>query len=183
MIKIPPMRQHIRLILIIPRVPIQIDIPIQCRHVRRRRHHPRHRIDVVLGADVHKAQRSWRQPRHRVVVVRGAVVAAGLLVGDVVAEHGAGDARRAVGVEVGGGAGLADLGGGDVGDGAAEAVPDDGHAVGGVLVGGGEEGGEDAGARFEPAVVAVGGLLVVAFFWDGVARREREGKEGEGEKG
>ena len=97
-----------------------------------------------------------RQSGHRVVVMRHAVVAALVLVRDVVAQHGAGDARRAVRVEVGLGACLSDFGRGDGGDGAAETVAYNGDAVGWVGGGGGSESGEDAGAGFEPAVVAVG---------------------------
>lgn len=104
-----------------------------------------------------------RQSGHRVVVMRDAVVATHVLVRDVVAQHGPGDARRAVRVKVGLGACLSDFGRGDGGDGAAETVAYDGDAVGWVGGGCGAESGEDAGAGFEPAVVAVGGALVLRF--------------------
>ena len=96
-----------------------------------------------------------RQSRYRVVVMRRSIIAAFLLVGDVVAQHGSGDAWGAVGVEIGVCAGVSNLRCGDGGDGAAETVPYDYDAVGWVCGGGGFERGEDAGAGFEPAVVAV----------------------------
>ena len=96
-----------------------------------------------------------REPGHGVVIMSDAMIGPVILVRDVIAEGRRRDARGAVGVEVGGGACVADFGGGDGGDGAAEAVADDGDLVGWVGCGGGFEGGEDAGAGFEPAVVAV----------------------------
>lgn len=97
--------------------------------------------------------------------MRHAVIAAVVLVRDVVAQRGARDARGAVRVQVCGDARVADAGGGDGGDGAAEAVAYDGDFVGWIVGGGGFEGGEDAGAGFEPAVVAVWGFSV-SFFRD-----------------
>ena len=87
--------------------------------------------------------------------MRDAEVAALVLIRDVIAQCGPCDAWGAVGVKVGQGSCVADFGGGDGGDGAAEAVSDDCDAVGRVEGGGGIESGEDAGAGFEPAVVAV----------------------------
>ena len=151
------MRRDIRPIPIVARIPHQIDAPAQHRDVPLRRHDPGPGIDVVLRAEVDEPQRPGREPRDRVVGMRDAEVPAPVLVRDVVAQGGRRDARRAVGVEVGrgGGGGVSDLGGGDGGDGAAEAVADDDDAVSGVSGRGGFEGGEDAGAGFEPAVVAV----------------------------
>lgn len=102
--------------------------------------------------------------------MRHAEIPAVFLIRDVVAQGGGRDARGAVRVEVGGETRVADLGGGDGGDGAAEGVADDGEGVGWVYGGGGLEGGEDAGAGFEPAVVAVfwGGFS--GFSFRGVAR-------------
>ncbi len=156
------MRLCIRLVFIIPRVPRHVDIARQHSDVVERRHDPRQRVDVILGADVHVSDRSGRQSGHRVVVMRHAVVAAFVLLGDVIAQDGAGNARRAVRVHIGGRAGFSDLGGGDGGDGAAEAVTDDADLVVWIGRGGSFEGGEDALAGFEPAVVT-GGFLVFFF--------------------
>ena len=96
------------------------------------------------------------------------------LVSDVITQSGGGDARRAVGVESGRGAGIADLGRGDGGDGAAEAVAYDDDFVGRVRSCGGFEGGEDAGAGFEPAVVAdLGGGKISVLFLCGVRFLEK----------
>ena len=79
-----------------------------------------------------------------------------LLCRDVIAQDWAGDARGPVSVEICGCAGFAELGGCDGGDSTAETVADDCEVVGGVGGCGDCEGGEDAVAGFEPAVVAVG---------------------------
>lgn len=157
------MRRYIRPVTIIPRIPQQIYIPAQDGDVLRRRNDPSHGIDVVFRTDVHVPQRARRQPRHRVVVMRHSEIAPLVLLRDVITQRGSGDARCAVRVEIGVGARLSDLGGGDVGDGAAEAVPDYDDAVVGVGGRGGFDGRENAGARFEPAVVAVAGFQYLLF--------------------
>lgn len=152
------MRRYIRPVTIIPRIPQQIHIPAQDGDVLRRRNDPSHGIDVVFRTDVHVPQHARRQSRHRVVVMRHSEIAPLVLLRDVITQRGSGDARCAVRVEIGVGARLSDLGGGDVGDGAAEAVPDYDDAVGGVGGSRGFDGCENAGAGFEPAVVAVAGF-------------------------
>lgn len=93
--------------------------------------------------------------------MRCSEVPALFLVADVFAQRRGGDPWRPVRVEVGGGAcRFPDLGCGDVGDGAAEAVAYNDDSVGWVGRGRGFEGGEDTRARFEPAIVTV---VVVSF--------------------
>lgn len=149
------MRRYIRLVTIIPRISLEINTPSQLGNILRRRQNPIHSIDVIFRADMHIPHRSRWQSGYRVVVMRRAVVAAVGLVRDVLAQHGAGDARGAIRVEIGGRAPVPDLGGGDGGDGAAETVPYDDHLVLWVCGGGGVEGAEDVGACLAPAVVAV----------------------------
>ncbi len=108
---------------------------------------------------MHKPERQRRQSRDRVIVMRDSEIAALVLIGDVIAQDRGCDARRAIGVKIGVGARLPDLGGGDVSDGAAEAVAYDDDLIIGVSLGGGFEGREDAGACFEPAVVAMVGSV------------------------
>lgn len=68
--------------------------------------------------DMHEAHVEGRQLRDGVVVVRDAVVAPGL-VGDVLGQLGAGDARLAERVQRGGVAVVAEFGGREGGDGSA----------------------------------------------------------------
>lgn len=94
--------------------------------------------------------------------MRRSVIAAFVLVRDVIAQYRSCDTWRAIRVEVGVGACLSDLSSGDGGDGAAETVSYDDDAVGWVSGSGGVKCSENAGAGFEPAVVA-GWLLAFAF--------------------
>lgn len=97
---------------------------------------------------MHKPKQPWGQSRDRVVVVRRSVIAALVLVRDVITQNRSCDTRLPVCVEVGVGARVSDLGGGDGGNCAAETVSYDDDLVGWVGGGGGLEGGEDAGACF-----------------------------------
>lgn len=159
------MRRYIRVVPIIPRVPRQIHISTQHRDILRRRHHPIPSINVILRTDMHIpefSKRPWRQSGYRVVVMRRSVIPAFVLVRDVVAQNGWGDAWCAVRVEVGDSTSVPDLGGGDGSDGPAETVSYDYDAVGWVCGGGGFERCEDADPGFQPAIVAVVTVSVVS---------------------
>ena len=95
--------------------------------------------------------------------MRRSVIAPSVLIRDVIAQYRSCDTWRAIRVEVGVGACLSDLSSGDGGDGAAETVSYDDDAVGWVTRSDGVECGENAGAGFEPAVVA-GWLLAFTSF-------------------
>lgn len=149
------MSPYISLISIISRVPRKVHTPLKKGNVIRRRQDTTHGVDVVLGADVHKPQRPRRQSRHRVVVMCCSEVPALVLVRDIIAQRRSRNPWCAVRVEIGVRAGLADFGGGDVGDGATETVSYDDDLVRWVSGGDGFEGREHARAGFEPAVVAM----------------------------
>lgn len=156
------MRRYVRLVPIVPRVPQQIHISTKHRDVFRRWDNPSHSINVILRTDMYVPKRlPRRQAGYRVVIMRRSVIAAFVLVGDVVAQHWSGDAWCAVGVEIGICAGVSNLRSGDGGNGAAETVSYDHDAVGWVCGGGGIERGEDAGAGFEPTVVTA---VVLEYF-------------------
>ena len=103
-----------------------------------------------------KPQVPRRHSRDRVVVVRCSEVSAHFLVADITAQRRAADAWRTVRVEIDVELIINNnLRGSDVGDGAAKTMANDDQSVGWIGGSSGVEGGEDAGAGFEPAVVAM----------------------------
>lgn len=153
------MRSNISPITIISRVPRHIHTSRKNGDIPRRRHNPGHSVDIILWTNMHKSERQWGQSRDRVIIMRDSEIAALVLIGDVIAQDRGCDTRRAIGVKIGVGARLPDLGGGDISDGAAEAVAYNDDLIIGVSLGGGFEGREDAGAGFEPAIIAMVGSV------------------------
>ena len=149
------MSPYISLVLIVPRVPQEIHTPREDGDTFRRRCDTIPGIYVIFGADMHKPQRPWGKPGYRVVIMRCSEIPAHVLVRDVIAQRRSCDTWRTVRVEIGGGTRLSDFGGRNVSDGAAETVTYDDDSVGWVSGGGGLEGRENAGAGFEPAIVAM----------------------------
>lgn len=149
------MSPYISLVLIVPRVPQEIHAPREDGDTFRRRRDTIPGIYVILGADMHKPQRPWGKPGYRVVIMRCSEILAHVLICDVIAQRRSCDTWRTVRVEIGSGTRLSDFGGRNVSDGAAETVTYDDDSVGWVSGGGGLEGRENAGAGFEPAIVAM----------------------------
>ena len=153
-IKIPPMGIKIRQIGIqLARVPRKIDPPLHHLDILLGDRDIIPRADVILRAQMPEAQQQRRQPRNRIIEMRDAVIPALVLIGDVVADLPTANARLAVRVQFDIAPGIAELGGGDGGDGAAEGVARDDELSCRVGVGGRFHGGEDACAGFEPAAV------------------------------
>lgn len=150
LVEIPAMRRDIQLQRIITRIPQQVDRSLIPRDIRQRRRHAVGRTDVVLRTDMHEPQRHGGQPRYRILLVRHAIDVAQALVRDETRRRRPADPGSSIGIQVRWRAALFYLRRGEIGDRAAETVAHDHDFRSRVRGGGGFEGGEDAGARFEP---------------------------------
>ena len=106
-------------------------------------------LHPVLGGGVAEVEQDGREARDGVRLVGDAELGAGLLSHEL-DEVAVADARRAVGIDVGLVAGLANVARGDGGDGCAEGVARDGNCVLGICGRGGLETREGLGLEGDP---------------------------------
>lgn len=160
----------------IPSVPTPIHTPLQgaLNTVQR------HRLiipdsNIILRTDMHESQQNWRQLRHRIRLMRDTKIAA--LIRNVAANLAAPNARLAECVELDVIAVVAELRGGEDGDGTAETMADGNNLVGRVGVSGGFDGGKDALSGLGPGGVEASEGMAAGADVGRVDEREAEVRE------
>ena len=113
------------------------------------------RADIILGTNMHIPHRRQRDPRHRIIIMRDPVVSPSLIA-DVRADSSTTNSRTTKRIQRDGETEIAELGGGEGSDGAAERVSCYGYGVGRVLLDGIFHGWDDGISRVDPGLVEAG---------------------------